>query len=362
MLKIQHVLPLVLLTGCAVRQPAPRTWRLAGRNLLPPGVAADLGRRTFTAPIHARCALNSNDAIAAKPQRSSLKLTVNRDALVKQPRGWLTMWTEKAESEGCIAPGQARALAAQIVESIALPSGADLRLLRVDGSPDYVEIGVGNGLQVISPILRPGASPQALEYEIGKVSESPGGLVVDLASSPPDLIGFETAWYDLRPKTGGDGFTIVSSFTTASLNGVVESRGAPAKNYFQFTPEMGYFRLFYKADQTEVLVAARTRATLPAGTEVCDRPVPGGAACLAIPKGVAVNPYLMVNVNGSNVAVGIGSNLQSLLRTMKTSGDKILPKLAITRLWGGRPVALEFDRSLTDILNLVLTGNEQIRW
>ena len=230
---------------------------------MPPGVAADLPQRTFTAPIHARCALSSNDAIAAQPQRSRLKLTVHPDALVKQPRGWLTMWTEKAESEGCIAPGQARALAVRIVESIALPSGADLRLLRVDGSPEYVEVGAGNGLQVVSPILRPGASPQALEYEIGKVSESPGGLVVDLTSSPPDLIGFETAWYDLRPKTAGDGFTIVSSSTTATMNGIVESRNAPAKNYFQFAPEMGYFRLFYKADQSEVLVAARNARSAP---------------------------------------------------------------------------------------------------
>ena len=218
------------------------------------------------------------------------------------------------------APGQARALAVHIVESIALPSGADLRLLRVDGSPDYVEIGAGNGLQVVSPILRPGASPRGARYEIGKVSASPGGLVVDLASSPPDLIGFETAWYDLRSKTGGDGFTIVSSLTTATLNGVVENRGSPAKNYFQFAPEMGYFRLFYKADQTEILVAARTRATLPAGTEICDRPVPGGPSAWRS-QGRAVNAYLMVNVNGSNVAVGIGSNLRSLLRTMKMSED-----------------------------------------
>jgi hypothetical protein len=362
MLKIQHILPWLLLTGCAVRQPVPPTWRLVGRTLMPPGVSSDLARRTFTVPIRARCALSGSDAIAAQPRRSRLKVTVQRDALVKQPRGWLTTWTEKAESEGCIAPGQAVALAARIVESVALPSGADLRLIRVDGSPDYVEIGAGNGLQVVSSILRPGAKPQALEYEIGKVSESPGGLVVDLTSSPPDLIGFETAWYDLRPKTAGDGFTIVSSVTRATVNGITESRDAPAKNDFQFPTELGYYRLFYKADQTEVLVAARTRAALPANTDECDRPTPGGPVCVAIPKGVGVNPYLLVNVNGSNVAVGIGSNLRSLLRTMKMSEDKTLPTLEITRLWGGKPVALQFDRSTPDVLNLVLTGNEQIRW
>jgi len=44
MLKIQHVLPFLLLTGCAVRQPFPATWRLTGRTLAPPGVTADLVR------------------------------------------------------------------------------------------------------------------------------------------------------------------------------------------------------------------------------------------------------------------------------------------------------------------------------
>ena len=71
---------------------------------------------------------------------------------------------------------------------------------------------------------------------------------------------------------------------------------------------------------------------------------------------------MLVSVNGSPVAVAIGSDLRSLIRTMRQSADKILPTLAVTRLWAGKPVALEFDRSRPDILSLVLTGNEQIRW
>jgi hypothetical protein len=31
-------------------------------------------------------------------------------------------------------------------------------------------------------------------------------------------------------------------------------------------------------------------------------------------------------------------------------------------LWAGKPAVLEFDRSQPDVLSLVLTGNEQIRW
>jgi len=196
-------------------------------------------------------------------------------------------------------------------------------------------------------------------FDTGKVSAGGGGLTVELKSSP-DLIGFETAWYDLRPKTGGRGFTIVATSAETSIKGKVESQPAPARNYFQPLAEMGFYRLFYKADQSEVLAAAGARAALPTDPETCDRP--GGPVCLAIPRGVGVNPYLLVSVNGSPVAVGIGSDLRSLIRTLRQSPDKILPTLEITRPWAGKPVALEFDRAQPDVLNLALTGNERIRW
>ena len=359
MLKIQHVLPLFLLTGCAVRQPFPATWRLTGRTLAPPGVTADLTQRTFTVPIMGKPRCPASDAITVQPRGSRLRVTVHRDSLAAQPRGWLTTWTEQAESLGCIAPDQAAVLAARIVESVALPSGADLRLLRLDGMPNYVEVGAGNRLQVISPILREGANPESPLFEAGKTTAEGGGLAVELKSSP-DLIGFETAWYDLHPKTAGRGFNIVASSAETSIEGKVESQPAPVRNYFQFAPEMGFYRLFYKADQSEVLAAAAARAALPTDLEACGQP--GGPVCLPIPRGVAVNPYLRVYVNGSPVAVAIGSDLGALIRNLRLSPDKVLPTLAITRLWAGKPVALEFDRSQPDVLRLVFTGNEQIRW
>jgi hypothetical protein len=355
--KIQHVLPFLLLTGCAVRQPA--TWRLSGRSLTPPGVAADASQRTFTAPIKGKSRCPESDAITVEPRGSRLRVTVRGDALIKQPRGWLTTWTEHAETEGCLAPGQGAILAARIVESIALPSGADLRLLRVDGPPNFVEIGAGMRLQAISSILRTGVNSDTPQFDIDKVSGGGNTLTVDLKSSP-DVIGFETAWYDLRPKTAGSGFTIVASSAETNIKGKVEGQPAPTRNYFQFAPEIGFYRLFYKADRSEVLAAATTRAALPTDSETCDRP--GETVCLAIPRDIGVNPYMLVSVNGSPVAVAINSDVRSLIRTMRQSEDKVLPTLAVTRLWAGKPVALEFDRSKPDILSLVLTGNEQIRW
>jgi hypothetical protein len=326
---------------------------------VPPAVAASLSQRTFTTPIKGTSHCPETDALTLEPHRSRLRVTVHRDALVKQPRGWLTTWTGQAEAQGCIAPGQGALLAARIVESLPLPTGADLRLLRVDGPPDFVEIGAGIRLQAISPILRPEVSSDPSQLDIDKVSGGGNTVTVDLKSSP-DLIGFETAWYDLRPKTAGDGFTIVPSSAETNIKGKVESQPAPARNYFQFAPELRFYRLFYKADQSEVLAAAVSRAALPTDPETCDRP--GGPVCLAIPRGIGVNPYLLVSVNGSPVAVTIGSDLRGLIRTLRQREDKVLPTLAITKLWAGRPVALEFDRSEADILSLVITGNEQIRW
>jgi hypothetical protein len=40
----------------------------------------------------------------------------------------------------------------------------------------------------------------------------------------------------------------------------------------------------------------------------------------------------------------------------------VLPTLAITKPYAGKPAPLEFDRTKQDILALVLSGDEDIRW
>ena len=94
---------------------------------------------------------------------------------------------------------------------------------------------------------------------------------------------------------------------------------------------------------------------------MCDRP--GGAVCLAIPRGTGVNPYLVVEVNGKGVAVSPGTDLRGLLtRTLRISIDRVLPTLTVTRTWNGKPATLQFDRASQDVLGLVLTGRESLRW
>ena len=254
MRKIQHVLP--FLSPHRVRRAS--AGHLA--SLGPHADASGSGRRRVTAHLHRthqrKIALPRKRRHRATTATLAPAVTVHRDAL-RQTAARLAHHLDRAGRNARAASRRARAqcLAARIVESIALPSGADLRLLRVDGPPNFVEIGAGIRLQAVSPILRTGVSSDAPQFDIDKVSGGGNTLTVDLKSSP-DLIGFETAWYDLRPKTAGAGFTIVASSAETNIKGKVESQPAPARNYFQFAPEIGFYRLFYKADQTEVLAAA----------------------------------------------------------------------------------------------------------
>ena len=356
MLKLQHAIPFVFLTACAVRQPGPRSWRFADRTLIPPGVAsADLAERTFTAPIAIRRDCLDSDAITIRRRRSSIVATVHREALLRQPRGWLAEWIDRAESEGCIPAGQGTLLAARILESLPLPVGAAARLLRADGMPNYVELIAGNRLQVVSPILRAGSAPDPGETEPMKVSGQDNSITVEMKARP-DLIGFETAWYDVVRKTSGRGATIVPTSAQVNLGGTVEARPAPAANLFQFPPETGFYRLFYKADQSEILALSPTRAGLPTDPDTC------GTSCFAIPRGVGVNPYMRIDLNGSPIPVPISATIRTVLQAAKKRPEEVLPTLAVTKPFAGRPLNIEFDRTKQDILNLVLTGDEQIRW
>jgi hypothetical protein len=361
MLKIQHAIPfLLLLAGCAVRQAAPRTWRFTDRTLIPPGVTSpDVAVGSFKAPLVVRPNCLESEALTIRRRRSSVAVTVHREALLRQARGWLAEWIDRAESEGCIPRAQGPLLAARILESLPLPAGAALRLTRADGMPNYVELTAGNRLEVISPLVSAGAGVGSEGARAMQVTGDGRHLQVEMKANPA-LLGVEIAWYDVMPKPDGHGFAIVPASVVINVQGSVEARDAPTKNYFQFAPEIGFYRLFYKSDQSEVLALAATRADLPTDADFCDRP--GGTACFNVPHGVGVNPYMRIEVNGSAMPVGIGATVRSVLQAAKQRPEIVLPALRINKPFAGRPALVEFDRGKQDILNLVLTGNEQIRW
>jgi hypothetical protein len=358
----------IITTGCAVR----RTYRLvkqnAGSVLIPPGVSRpDVGQRTFTADIapgRGSCT-PAEGAVAIQSRHGRVRVIVSRDPLLKQPAGWLAAWTAQAESQGCIAAGEGLKLGTRIVESLPLDPRAAWRLLRADDrQTGYVDLGPETRLQVVSPILREESPPDAPILDATNLTGEGNRLTLTLKSTP-NLVGYETAWYALQPKAGQIGFAIVPLSAEKHIQGKVEPAAAPATNYLKFGPQAAYYRLFYKADQgevVEVVLAAPTRAELDrqaqafnSGPALCAQ-VPS-QACVVIPKRVALNPFLVVTVNGSETMVPVGSTVRAAIHL-----ERVPPDFKVYKLYDGKPVPVKFDRASPEILGLVLSGGERISW
>lgn len=354
--------------GCAVRQ----TYRLvkhdAGSVLIPPGVSRpDIGQRSFTAsvaPGRGSCG-PADGAIAIQSRGGRVRVTVTRDPLIKQPPGWLSAWTAQAELRGCIGAGEGLKLAARIVESLPLDSRAAWRLLHADDrQTGYVDLGPETRLQVVSPILREGAPSDAPILDASNLTGEGNSLTLTLKATP-NLVGYEVAWYAIQPKAGHIGFAITPLSAERHIQGKVEPAAAPATNYLKFEPQAAYYRLFYKADQgevVEVVLAAATRAELDRQTQAFNS---GSApcaqvanqACVVIPKRVALNPFLAITVNGSETTVPVGSTVRAAIHL-----ERPPPELKVYKLYAGKPVPVEFDRASPEILGLVLSGGEKISW
>jgi hypothetical protein len=369
-------LVLLLASGCAVPR---RSYLLVGRNgagiLIPPGVRkADLLQRTFTSKAAAgpgTCS-GGGDAVQAVRRGQWLRVTVRRDALTARPRGWLWLWTAEAEAQGCVGPGAGLRLAAAIAEALPLKPAEAYRLLHAgDVRYGYVDLGPENRLQTFTPIMREGAAPDAPILET--VSASGSGATIDLAvRSTPNLLGVETAWFALIPKAPAPGFTIRPLSAERNIQGKVERSDVPLADYLRFPATAAYFRLFYKADMngvavTEMVIAGATRAELDRQTkdvdarpELCEEP---GALCAVIPPRAAVNPFLVVTVNGAEIALPTGASVASAIQAGGEKDPKrTLSTLAIFRLYGGKPTPVEFDRSDPEILRMPLGGGERISW
>jgi hypothetical protein len=369
-LRIQLILAVLLCTGCAVHRPVTANWRLiqqqSGDVLIPPGVTKpDLASRTFAVDLaagHGPCP----PSIRAKGKR--VFVTVTRETLLQQPQGWLTTWAAGIESQGCIAPGEGAALAARVAESLPLDPTLAFRLLnRDDRQSGQVDIAPPVRLQVVSPILRDGAAPDA---PIIDTSGNGNSITVTLKASD-NLIGYETAWYAALPRTNGIGFTIAPLYADRHVKDQTEHRSQPANNYLQFPSDAAFYRLFYKSGQTDftaLVVAASTRAELDRRTGILDTAAAScvklkGELCVEIPRRVAINPMVPVTVNAVEVMVAWGANVAEAIRN---SGERqpqdVLPKLTVYRLYNGHPRPVDFDHSNPAILRLNLTGGEVISW
>jgi hypothetical protein len=382
MLLARYFAPVVLAlaaSGCAVR--APQVYRLvpAGneRVLTPPGVvSADtaLGNVTVKLAKKQACA-PSPGAITVERHGGTLRLTVTRDSLLRQPKGWLRQWTAEAESQGCIPAGTSMELAERILESLPLDPSAAYRLMHGDSIvAGFVELGPQNRLQTMAPIMKSGNAPEANKIEITSVTGSDRSLNVDIRESD-EAIGVETSWYALQPKPAGPGSTIVPLSAERRIEDQTTPVSGPMGNYFPFAPDIGFYRLIYKTDTegkgaiTEIVVGApnllelerRTRQVLD-DFNTCR--VSDPEMCAVIPRRVALNAVLAVTVNGKETRIGLLGTVRSAI--LQGGGprraDDVLPTLSVRKLYNGKLVDVQFDHARGAILDVTLLGGEAISW
>lgn len=395
------------LHGCAARS-GPATYRLLRDNerriLVPPGVKdAAVSRRTFevrTAGNAGSC-VGREGGVEIRPRgRGGLRVTVERDLLREQPAASLAHWAGSLEQRGCLAPGEGFALATRVAQSVPLEFPIEQRLLDQDArSSGYTDLRPGYKLRVVSPAFREAAPPDAVAIAESQVRASQTGLNIELRASP-DLIGYETAWYDVEPRARGGGARIVPLFAELNREGEVTRLQSPRVNYLEFDPAMAFFRMLFMARRTgsndhDIYVLAaptqqkleqQTRA-LEAGTESCaptvaqseggaaqapadPRPSGGGtapgaaeSACVIAPSQVAIVAFLRVSVQGREVPVHTGAVLYHALREAGVDNpEQVLETLAVRKLYAGRLTPVEFSTTGTDIFSLPLSGGEEIRW
>jgi hypothetical protein len=336
-----------------------------------------LAQRTFVADIAAgkrTCA--PEGGIGLQPWKKKIRVTVNRDALLKQRQpGWLADWSMRAEAQGCVALGRGEELAELILESVPMDSAAAARLMNAGFLSGYVDLGQWSRLEVHSPLLREEATLDASLLNATRVGqlrrvtplEYSGDVDADLA---PSVIGFETAWYGVERNTGRAGYHFAALSAERNIQGAVDKAAAPAVNYFQFPPQAAFFRLIYKTEANDVLafvIAGATREDLNRRTKAaagdsaeCGK---SGGMCLELPRRVGVNPFLRVRVNGGDVNVRLPASVAAAIREAGVdSPDTILPHLRVTKLFHGKPAPVEFDPKSPEILNLQLTGGEKLTW
>ena len=368
MKQLAALLVFVTATGCATHRAGLHSYRLLGTGsnqlLVPPGVAKpEMSQRSFDADVpggHGTCP-SSSGGIDIRSRKQRIRVTVTQEALRNRPAGWLTEWAAALESQGCIAPGAGRRLAEEIAEALPLDPSQKIHLLFSNQLDILPEMRV----QVLSPILR---HPDGPILEPVQTAGNGRSITATIRSSD-NLLGYETAAYEVQAKTDGPGVRVVPLYADRHVGDAVERQREPAVNYFRFSREAAFYRVFYEAQQTEYtafVIAASTRAELDQRTRTFE----SGAIsceqlgmCVPVPKQVAVNGLVRVTVNGNEAWVNWGTSVGGAIRAAgERNSSSVLAKLKVETLYRGKLAAVEFDRAKSNILGLVLTGGEVLSW
>lgn len=309
--------------------------------------------------------------VALRRRKKSLRLQVTQRALHMRPNGWLLGWAGTLERAGCLTPGQGLAAARLVAQALPAGKGREYALLnsqtRSTGRSDLLP---WSKLRVTTPIFREGApaDAQVVTDAPGIVEEEPGGLAITLNASE-DFLGYELAWYALRPRPDG-GVQLEFEFSETHM-GDETTRAETSRQQLELSADARYFRILVltrisDSDHDTAFLAGATLAELEERTEAvefdpsrCERM----AGCVEMDTRVALLPFVVVQVNGKEVLAQPGSTVGQALREAGESDlEGITASLRVSRDYAGRLTPVEAAAGRSELLGLSLLGGEAISW
>jgi hypothetical protein len=272
-----------------------------------------------------------------------------------------TWWTEfggelqKREEAGCLGTGESDLLVKRIVENVAMPSIQAFHL-RYGFFPrtGYLDLEPRFVLKSVAPVLKPGI----VQY-----------------SGPADVAGYETAYYHAAGRKGG-GVKLQLLSAERLMDRTVTKVKSPATIRLDLPETARYVRYFFRewrvaGDRKIALLATSRKDTLDSLTRrfesdpegFCRTVSPAEASCIAIPREAVVTPETVLRLNGKSSSVIIAGTVGDAARAagVKKQED-LLSTIQVSRPYEGRLLPVEFDRSRSDVLRLVLIGGEEVRW
>ena len=378
-------LALIAAAGCAPRRtPAPTNWRYDvkdhGDRLLPPAEMVPVAH-VYRIPIKdlrfGRTGCNLSVAgFSLRQTRKGLELSFAENLVNgSEPVDKVEQFRQEAlrlEDNGCLPADSALGVVQYLVESLPLSArgafGMRFGAYELHGA---VTLEPGFRLKVVAPMLKAG-------YSDIKTSTSPNSKAGSLEMNVEGLAGFETAYYDVRPRSGGG---VEFKLTSVEQNRITNITHPAAPSAFQFdiAPDIRNFRLLFLrrlslADRDISLLGGRSWNVLLSSAQRFDT-VPGsvsectttpGLQCVAVTSRTAILSEVGVTLNGKPAFVPIGGNLAELLNNagFKTQEeqDAALANLKIERLWRGKHYRMEIDTKDTRTFGLTLFPGDRVNY
>lgn len=297
-----------------------QSYQLVGNMVIPPGAASEKKPVVLAAAVKQQDCPPASGGVGLMYRKGKLLLTIDQEALMKQPDGWLGARMRELETSGCLDAGSAEVMASAVLQAVPMPVNAGLRLLRprINGQ---TALEPPMQIRLNTPILQEG-TPENAPILQDAVTTGSGNSVTVTAAFTPSVIGVETSFFGLEKQSGSAGYSITPLRAERRVGGEVQQRDLPSVNPFRALAGAAYYRLIFKAgdsDFTALVIGAKSQDEFGAQVASCADWKNG--FCVGLPKHYGVNPVVPVMVNGKQTTIFSGDNIAALL-AKKVNGSR----------------------------------------